>query len=121
VIVASLPVTPDPAVAGPFTGGQNVAHWPLHLDVVEVSRANQYSVKPLALVSTVTPPIVVVFSALPLAAAAFGVVVAGAACPTGVPPPGTDGDQGLAAVPELTLGSLGAGVRHPMQLSCQAA
>ena len=70
VIVASVPVTPAPAVAGPLTGGQNVAHDPLHFDVVEVSGANQYRVKPWPLVSTLTPPIVVAFSALPLAACA---------------------------------------------------
>ena len=68
-MVASLPVTPAPAVAGPFTGGQYAAHEPLQFDVVGVSGANQYSVKPLALVRTVAPPIVVVFSALLLAAA----------------------------------------------------
>ena len=67
--MASLPVTPVPAVAGPFTGGQYVAHEPLQFDFVEVSGTNQYSVKPLALVRTVTPPILVVFSAPLLAAA----------------------------------------------------
>ena len=34
VIVPSVPVTPDPAVAGPFTGGQKAAQDPVHLDVV---------------------------------------------------------------------------------------
>jgi hypothetical protein len=72
-----LPVTPAPAVAGPFTGGQYVTHEPLHFEVVGVSGANQYKVKPLALVSTVTPPIVAVFSVLLLAAA--GALEAGAA------------------------------------------
>src|SRR5689334_5523880 len=75
-MVASLPVTPAPAVAGPFTGGQNVAHEPLHFDVVAVSGANQYKVKPLALVTTVAPPILAVFSALLPAA---GALEAGAA------------------------------------------
>jgi hypothetical protein len=37
----------------------------LHFDVVAVSGANEYSVKPLALVSTVTPPMVAVFRAVP--------------------------------------------------------
>jgi hypothetical protein len=37
----------------------------LHFDVVAVSEANQYSVKPSALVRTVTPPIVAVFRAVP--------------------------------------------------------
>jgi hypothetical protein len=47
-----------------------VAQLPVHFDVVEVSGANQYKVKPLALVRTVAPPIVVVFSADPEAAGA---------------------------------------------------
>src|SRR5215831_16819204 len=76
-MVASLPVTPAPAVAGPFTGGQNVAHEPLHFDVVAVSGTNQYKAKPLALVTTVAPPILAVFSALLPAAA--GALDAGAA------------------------------------------
>jgi hypothetical protein len=37
----------------------------LQFDLVAVSGANEYSVKPLALVSTVTPPIVAVFRAVP--------------------------------------------------------
>jgi hypothetical protein len=65
VIVPSVPVTPDPAVAGPFTGGQNVAHDPVHLDVVEVSGTNQYKVKPAELVSTFVPLIVVLINVLP--------------------------------------------------------
>jgi hypothetical protein len=64
VIVPSVPVTPGPAVAGPFTGGQYVAHDPLQFDLVAVSGANEYNVKPFALVSTVAPPIVAVFRAL---------------------------------------------------------
>jgi len=71
VMVASLPVTPAPAVAGPFTGGQNVAHEPVHFDVVAVSGTNQYKVKPLALVTTVAPPILAVFSTLLPAAGAL--------------------------------------------------
>jgi hypothetical protein len=54
----------------------------LHFDMVEVSGANQYKVKPLALVRTVLPPIVAVFSVLLLAA---GAVEAGAA-PEEAPP-----------------------------------
>src|SRR6266702_2120234 len=53
------------AVAGPFTGGQIWAQLPLQFDLVLVSGTNQYKVKPLALVSTVTPLIVVVFTAEP--------------------------------------------------------
>ena len=64
LIVPSLPVTPGPAVAGPFTGGQMAAHDPLQLDFMLVSGANQYSVKPFAFVSTVTPLIFLVFSAV---------------------------------------------------------
>jgi len=41
----------------------------LQLDLVDVSGANEYNVNPLALVSTVAPPIVVVFR-LPVVAAA---------------------------------------------------
>jgi hypothetical protein len=63
--VVSVPVTPGPAVAGPFTGGQYWTHPALQFEVVAVSGANEYSVKPLALVSTVTPPIVAVFRAVP--------------------------------------------------------
>ncbi len=81
-MMASVPVTPAPEVAGPFTGGQNVAQDPLHLEVAGVSGANEYRVKPLALVSTVAPPIVAVFSAL-LDAAALEV---GAAALEGVLP-----------------------------------
>jgi hypothetical protein len=68
VIVPSVPVTPAPAVTGPLTGGQYVAQLPLQFEVVEVSGANQYKVNPLALVSTVAPLMVVVFSADPEAA-----------------------------------------------------
>jgi hypothetical protein len=41
----------------------------LHLDVVGVSGANEYSVSPFALVSTLTPPMLAVFK-LPAVAAA---------------------------------------------------
>jgi hypothetical protein len=81
VMVASLPVTPAPAVAGPFTGGQNVAHEPLHFDVVAVSGTNQCKVKPLPLVTTVAPPILAVFSALLPAAGALEAGVALDAAP----------------------------------------
>ena len=70
VIVVSLPATPEPAVAGPLTGGQIEAQEPLQFDFVLVSGMNEYKVKPLALVSTVTPPIFAVFSALPVGAEA---------------------------------------------------
>src|SRR5580658_4671292 len=65
-MVPSVPVTPDPAVTGPVTGGQKVAQVPVHFEVVEVSGTNQYSVLPLALVSTAVPLMVVVPTALPL-------------------------------------------------------
>lgn len=65
MIVPRVPVTPAPAVAGPGKGGQNWAQVPVHFDIVLVSGTNQYRVKPLELVSTVAPPILVVFSALP--------------------------------------------------------
>jgi hypothetical protein len=54
----------------------------LHFDVVAVSGTNQYKVKPLALVTTVAPPILAVFSALLPAA---GALEAGAALEA-VPP-----------------------------------
>src|SRR5262249_61675257 len=59
---------PDP-VTGPLTGGQNFAHCPLQFDLVDVSGSNEYSVKPLLLVSTLAPLIVVVFRTFPEAAA----------------------------------------------------
>src|ERR1700722_4547664 len=68
-MVPSVPVTPDPAVTGPVTGGQKVAHDPVHLEVVEVSGANQYSVLPAELVSTAVPLMVVMFTVLPPLAA----------------------------------------------------
>lgn len=55
VIVPSVPVTPDPAVAGPCTAGQEVAQDPVHVEVVEVSVLAQYTAKPLALVTTGVP------------------------------------------------------------------
>ena len=73
-MVPNVPVTPD-AVAAPVTGGQFCAHVPLQLDLVGVSGANEYSVKPLALVSTVAPPIVVVFRLPVVAAAGLPVLV----------------------------------------------
>jgi hypothetical protein len=66
LIVPNVPVTPG-AVTDPGTGGQFAAHVPVQFDVPGVSRANEYSVKPLPLVSTVTPPIWAVFT-LPAAA-----------------------------------------------------
>ena len=77
----NVPVTPD-AVADPFTGGQFCAHVPLQLDLAGVSGANEYSVKPLALVSTVAPPIVAVFRLPAVAAAGLPVLV--------LPPPVED-------------------------------
>jgi len=68
LMVPNVPVTPA-AVAGPVIGGQFCAHVPLQLDLVGVSGANEYSVKPSALVRTVAPPIVAVFR-LPAVAAA---------------------------------------------------
>src|ERR1700759_1959032 len=68
LIVPNVPVTPA-AVTGPFTGGQFCAHVPVQFDVVGVSGANEYSVKPLLLVSTVTLPIFAGFT-VPAAAAA---------------------------------------------------
>ena len=66
-MVPSLPVTPGPAVTGPVTGGQKVAHDPLQFDSVEVSGTNQYSVKPLELVSTCVPLMVALSTVFALA------------------------------------------------------
>jgi hypothetical protein len=78
----SVPVTPDPAVAGPVTGGQKVAQDPLQLDLVVVSGTNQYKTKPLELVRTLVPLTVVVASAEPdPPAAAAGLPVAAAGLP----------------------------------------
>src|SRR5215469_215429 len=55
-MVPSVPVTPFPAWAGPGTGGQYCAHWPLQRDLPLVSGANQYNVRPCEFVSTVVPP-----------------------------------------------------------------
>ena len=115
VMVASVPVTPVPAVAGPFTGGQNVAHEPLHFDVVAVSGTNQYKVKPLALVTTVAPPILAVFSALLPAAA--GALEAGAALEA-VPPEVVELDElPQAAITKAAASPIGAShilfIAHP--------
>src|SRR5215470_7250076 len=72
LIVPNVPLTPG-ALAAPFTGGQFCAHVPLHFDIVDVSGANEYSVKPLALVSTVAPPTFAVFR-LPAVAALWPVL-----------------------------------------------
>jgi len=58
-----VPLTPCPAAAGPVTGGQICAQAPVHFDAVAVSGANEYKVNPWALVTTLTPSIVAVFSA----------------------------------------------------------
>jgi hypothetical protein len=72
--VPNVPVTPA-AVTGPVTGGQFCAHVPLQLDLVDVSGAKEYSVKPLLLVSTVAPPIVALFRLPAVAAAGLLVLV----------------------------------------------
>ncbi len=64
VIVASVPANdaPEAACGVPLTGGQVDAQPPVHFDVVEVSGAYQYSVKPLASVSTTPRLVLAVFS-----------------------------------------------------------
>src|SRR6266566_3692730 len=68
-MVPSVPVTPEPAVSGPLTGGQKVAHWPEQFDLVEVSMANQYRVMPLESTTTCWLPMVFSVTVLPLAEA----------------------------------------------------
>jgi hypothetical protein len=79
VMVPSVPVTPAPAVAGPFTGGQYVEQDPLHFEVVDVSGTNQYKVKPLELVTTFVPLIVAVIRAELEAGVVAAALLAGAA------------------------------------------
>src|SRR5712671_7215534 len=49
-----------------------MAHDPVHSELVLVSGANQYRVRPLALVRTSTPPILAVLRVAPTSAAATG-------------------------------------------------
>src|SRR6266480_2829583 len=90
-MVPSVPVTPEPAVTGPLTGGQKVAHWPKQFDLVGVSMANQYRVMPLESTTTCWLPMVFSVTVLPPAAALLLLPPA-----AGV----------LAAVPELLLPEL---------------
>src|SRR5690349_8496150 len=83
VIVPTVPVTPGPAAGRPVTGGQYCAHVPEQFDLVGVSGANQYRVKPLPLAITVVPSACAVFSTAP----ADGPVVGPA--PVGPPAPAT--------------------------------
>src|SRR5215472_1608195 len=69
-MVPSLPGMPGPGLGVPVTGGQYPAQTPLQCDRVGVSGANQYTVNPWAVVSTVTPPIVAVLRVPPAGAGA---------------------------------------------------
>ena len=103
----SLPVTPYPAVAGPFTGGQIWAQPPLQFDLVAVSGANQYRANRWPLVSTVTPLIFAVFNAVPDEAG----LDAGAAALKGVllaPPEPDDELPHAAASDPATTYTIGA-------------
>src|SRR6266704_3344642 len=93
-MVPSVPVTPEPAVSGPLTGGQKVAHWPEQFDLVEVSMANQYRVMPLESTTTCWLPMVFSVTVLPLAEAGAALLL--------LPPAAGV----LAAVPELLLPEL---------------
>src|SRR5271155_5775655 len=64
-MVPTLPVTPGPAEGLPITGGQYAAQVPLQFDLVGVSGANQYKVKPRELLSTGTPWMVAIFRVVP--------------------------------------------------------
>ena len=66
LIVPNLPGRALAAALGvPITGGQNVAQVPLQFDDVGVSIANQYSVRPWELTSTV--PLLVLAVLIPVA------------------------------------------------------
>src|ERR1700761_7859279 len=69
-MVPSVPRPPDPAVPGPLTGGQKVAHEPVHFEAVGVSGTNQYRVMPAELVSTCVPLMLVALTVEPPAAGA---------------------------------------------------
>jgi hypothetical protein len=60
---------PAAATAVPVTGGQYVAHEPVHFDLVRVSLANQYRVRPAAVASTVPLLVFIVLIAVVPAAA----------------------------------------------------
>jgi hypothetical protein len=79
-----------------LTGGQKVAHDPVHLDVVGVSGTNQYKVKPAELVSTLAPLIVVLVSVLPDELAA------------GLDAPAAGGLLELAELPQAAMASTAA-------------
>ena len=72
-------------MTGPLTGGQKVAHWPEHFDLVWVSMAYHYKVMPLESTTTCWLPMVFSVTVLPPAAALLLPPAAGV----------------LAAVPEL--------------------
>jgi hypothetical protein len=83
-------------------------HEPLQFDLVEVSGTNQYKVKPLELVSTVVPPMVVVFKVLLLAAAGDPVFVVPVPAPLFEPP-----ELPHAAITSVAATSP-AGASHPL-------
>jgi hypothetical protein len=105
------------AVALPRTGGQYDAHVPLQLDFAGVSMANQYSVRPWALVSTV--PIFVLRVAIttlrPAVVAGAEVEAGAVACAWGVvlgapEPPAAELPQ--AAI--ITTAPAAAGTAHQL-------
>src|ERR1700722_1209955 len=108
----SRPVTPAPAVTGPFTGGQYAAQEPLQTDLVGVSGANEYRVNPRALASTLTPPIWTALSPPPALA------VAGALAPATATPSRTRATtdrpataQAAPGIPSCSRSSSGGGGR----------
>jgi hypothetical protein len=115
VIVASLPVTPGPADAGPFTGGQYCAHDPLQFDFDAVSGANEYTVNPFALVSTLAPPIVADFSTAPDPAAGDPAALDGLpAVLAGPEPPAVDDVPHAAAIRATPASPAGTNHRLPI-------
>src|ERR1700753_2672214 len=89
MIVPSRPVTPGLAVGFPASGGQDCAQTPVQAERAAVSGANQYRVRPLRLVSTVAPLIVVVFRTVAVAGAAGGPAPGGAPAPPTATPSST--------------------------------
>jgi hypothetical protein len=93
-----------------------VEHEPLQFDLVEVSGTNQYKVKPLALVSTVAPPIFVVPSVDPEDPA--GADAAGELPEPEPPDPPEPEDELPHAATTSTAATAPAGTSHLFRMTC---